>query len=310
MERLGALDARRSDGAEPAGGATLVLVHGFGLGAWMWERDQQLLAAAGHTSYAVDLPGHGADAGSDADLDSLVSGLSAAVAALDSPVLVGHGGGALVAQIVAERTNLKALVLINPLPSADVKFRPALSTAQALLSAVPTLVSGRVALSLDAASQTALAGLPEHERAAVHDRTTPWPGSLGRSLLRRPAVTPTGVPTLVLTGLLDQMVPSSTSRLVGDYHNAVTWRFDDVGHLPPLEPSGERVLRSMLAWLANPQPRKVLEIQAFQPAEGVGDQAREARVPRREGRSNSRFRRKNRQTEQDRRFKDDDASVA
>ena len=74
MERLGALDARRSDGAEPAGGATLVLVHGFGLGAWMWERDQQLLAAAGHTSYAVDLPGHGADAGSDADLDSLVSG--------------------------------------------------------------------------------------------------------------------------------------------------------------------------------------------------------------------------------------------
>ncbi len=302
MSRLGPLVAHRVAGSKE-GDPTVVLVHGFGQGAWIWRRDQALLAEAGWTSVAVDLPGHGADAGGDAAFDDLVAGLVGAVSQLDQPVLVGLGGGALVAQVVAERTSLSALVLINPLPSGDVKYRPGAAGAQALIGALPSVLGGGVELSLGAASTTILSAVPEGDRASVHGQLAPWPGGLVRSLLRRPSVTPTGVATLVLTGLQDEMVPSATSRLVGDYHNAVTWRFDDVGHLPPQEPTGERLTRAMLEWLANPQPRKVLEIHAFQPAEGVGEGEREARRPKKTARSNSRFLRKNREAASEAAFK-------
>ena len=55
--KLGPLNARcvRS---ERQNGPPVLLVHGIGLGAWIWERDQRLLANAGLTSWAVDLPGH------------------------------------------------------------------------------------------------------------------------------------------------------------------------------------------------------------------------------------------------------------
>jgi pimeloyl-ACP methyl ester carboxylesterase len=308
VTRLGGLKAHRVDGTNAGDGPTVLLVHGFGQGAWIWSRDQALLAAAGHASVSVDLPGHGADAGSDADFDALVAGLVGAVAELDAPVLVGLGGGALVAQVVAERANLTALVLINPLPSGDVRLRPDMAGAQALLGALPSVLSGGVELSLDAASSTALSAVPDGERADVHDRTAPWPGGLVRSLIRRPQVTPTGVPTLVLTGLQDHVVPANVSRLVGDYFNAVTWRFDDVGHLPPLEPAGERLTGALIDWLRKPLPRKVLEVHAFQPGEGVGDDARDARRPKRSTRSNSRFKAVNRALERARAFKGGDDS--
>ncbi len=308
MVRLGGLGAHSVDGTNGADGPTVLLVHGFGQGAWIWSRDQDLLAAAGYTSVAVDLPGHGADAGASADFDALVAGLVAAVADLDGPVLVGLGGGGLVAQVVAERTNLSALVLINPLPSGDVKYRPDMPGAQALLGALSSVLGGGMELSLESASTTSLSAVPDAERAQIHGRTTPWPAGLARSLVRRPSVTPTGLPTLVLTGLQDHVVPSNVSRLVGDYFNAVTWRFDDVGHLPPLEPAGERLTRALMEWLGDPQSRKVLEIHAFQPDEGVGEDVREGRRPKRTARSNSRFLSVNRAVAVARSFKGDDDS--
>ncbi|GEM_PF-1440950 len=308
MARLGALEAHRVDGTDGADGDPVLLVHGFGQGSWIWDRDQQLLAAEGHSSVAVDLPGHGADAGSDADFDDMVAGLVSAVSELDAPVLVALGGGALVAQVVAERTNLTALVLINPVPPGDVRYRPDMAGAQALVGALPSLLGGNLAFSLEAASSTSLSAVSESDRADVHARITPWPGGLARSLFRRPQVTPTGVPTLVLTGLQDHVVPSNISRLVGDYFNAVTWRFDDLGHLPPLEPTGGRLVQAMVGWLRDPQPRKVLEIHAFEPSAGVGEEEREARRPKKTARSNSRFLARNRAAARDKAFKGDDAS--
>ncbi len=311
MTRLGPLAASHVEKTGSREGLEVVLVHGFGLGGWIWERDQALLAQSGHSSWAVDLPGHGTEAGGSADFEALVSALQEAVSSLESPVLVGMGGGALVAQVVAQRSDLHSLVLINPLPPGGVKFRPGMAGLQALLSALPSFLTGRPQLSLEGASSTTLTALPEPVRAAVHARTTPWPEGLAKSLFRRPSVAPSSVPTLVLTGLQDHLVPANVGRLVGDFHNAVTWRFDDVGHLPALEPGGERVVRSMLEWLANPQPRRVLEVQAFQPSEGVGQQSRDARSPEKTARSNSRFLTRNRGKIKDREFKaEDDASAS
>jgi pimeloyl-ACP methyl ester carboxylesterase len=49
--------------AGDTGTPPLVLVHGLGHGAWCWELWQEAAAAAGHSSYAVSLRGHGGSGG-------------------------------------------------------------------------------------------------------------------------------------------------------------------------------------------------------------------------------------------------------
>ena len=89
------------------------------------------------------------------------------------------------------------------------------------------------------------------------------------------------------------VVSTWTSRLIGDYHDAIIWRFDDLGHMPSLEPNGERMVRYIIGWLKEPRGRHVREIDAFAPEEGVGQELRDKRrgaMGRQ--RSNNRFKRK------------------
>jgi hypothetical protein len=108
-------------------------------------------------------------------------------------------------------------------------------------------------------------------------------------VLRPPKVEPARCPVLVTCGLQDRLVSYRVARLIGDFHrNAVTWRFDDVGHFPQLEPGGARLLDAVLHWVKAPQSRRVLEVEAFSPEEGVGRKERKARTPHPE-RSDSRW---------------------
>ncbi|HWD53045.1 MAG TPA: alpha/beta fold hydrolase [Acidimicrobiales bacterium] len=79
---------------------TVVLVHGAWHGAWCFDRVMPLLEDAGLPALAVDLPGHGKDAGPFVDLHgdaarvrSVLDGISGDV------VLLGHSyGGAVVTE--------------------------------------------------------------------------------------------------------------------------------------------------------------------------------------------------------------------
>ena len=61
-----------------------------------------------------------------------------------------------------------------------------------------------------------------------------------------------------------------------------------LAHNGPMEPGGERLNQAVIGWLAQPRGRKVVEVEAMGPEEGVG---REERLGRRGSRvrSNSRF---------------------
>ena len=53
-------------------GPILVLLHGIGLGKWIWERDQSHWAEShGLSSVALDFQGHGSQAGQDVRLEEL-----------------------------------------------------------------------------------------------------------------------------------------------------------------------------------------------------------------------------------------------
>ena len=83
-----------------------VLVHGAWHGAWCWEKVVPLLAARGHKTHTLDLPGLGSDATpiSDVTLDSYVNAVKDVILAVDAPVaLVGHSMGGLVITQTAER---------------------------------------------------------------------------------------------------------------------------------------------------------------------------------------------------------------
>lgn len=279
----------RADGPGPP----VLLVHGIGLGAWYWERDQRVFAELGLSSWAVDLPGHGADAGADARLSDCYDAIESAVRSFDEPpVLVGHSAGGLIAQVVATRCTVASLVLVAPVPCGSVPHVPTRRGLKAIAPALLSLATGR---GLDIGRRgyldTGLAVAEPAMQAHVLDRITPWPNGMVRDLARRrPPIRrdELDAPVLVLHGLLDGASSLYGSRLLADHFDCVFWRFDDVAHLPAIEPGGERVARAMAEWILAPHGRRVREIDAFRPDEGVGAAARQARDPA-PARSDSRF---------------------
>lgn len=79
-----------------------VLVHGGFHGAWCWERLIPELQRRGHTTLAVDLPGHG----KRADEEATLAGYRDAVVEVIEPgdVLVGHSMGGFVTSLAADAT--------------------------------------------------------------------------------------------------------------------------------------------------------------------------------------------------------------
>jgi hypothetical protein len=94
---------------------TYVLIPGAGGSAWYWHGVVPLLEAAGHEVIAVDLPADDESAGLP-EYARLVAG---AIGDRDDVVLAAMSLGGFTAPMVAAKTPLRALVLVNamiPLP--------------------------------------------------------------------------------------------------------------------------------------------------------------------------------------------------
>ncbi len=262
---------------------TLLLLHGMGLGAWIWERDQAIFAEAGYTSWAIDLPGHGKYADEDPSFSDVVDRVRLVVDAIEGRVvIVGHSVGGLVAQRLASEIELDAIVMLCPTPPKEVIIIPTKYSVKAAMGALPALAMGRrINFSNSNYEGAGLSSLPPGDGPQVLGKIMSWPNKLSRELaFRRPSVQPANIPVLSCFGGLDTIIPLKSSRMIGEYHNcAITWRFDDVGHFPPLEPAGARIAEAVVEWLKRPSGRKILEVDAFKPAEGVGYDARMAAAP-------------------------------
>lgn len=95
--------------------STFVLIPGAGGAAWYWHRVVPLLQQAGHSAIAVDLPGADESAG----LPEYARLVLDAVADRIGVVLVAQSLGGFTAPLVAARTAVERLVLVNamiPLP--------------------------------------------------------------------------------------------------------------------------------------------------------------------------------------------------
>ena len=86
-----------------------VLIPGASGSAWLWHRVVPLLEDAGHEAIAVDLPGDDPDAGLQAYADLTV----AACGSDPDLVVVAMSLGGFTAPLVAERVDVRQLVLLN-----------------------------------------------------------------------------------------------------------------------------------------------------------------------------------------------------
>ena len=95
--------------------STYVLIPGAGGAAWYWHPVVPLLEAAGHEAIAVDLPADDESAG----LPEYTRLVTDAIGDRGDVILAAHSLGGFTAPMVAAKTPLRALVLVNamiPLP--------------------------------------------------------------------------------------------------------------------------------------------------------------------------------------------------
>lgn len=200
-------------------------IHGAGGGGWEWAIWQRVWAAGGLPLLAPDLMPAAAGLAATG-LDDYLAALRTSVQPLSRPLLVGASLGGLLALALAGPLQASALVLINPLPPAGVRPRPA-----ATRYAGPVIPWGsrrrlastqRSLADADAAAVLWAFRRWRDESAAVLDQACAglelsWPSC----------------PVLVLASRDDEDVPFAASRAVADACGAEFWPLS-ASHVGPL----------------------------------------------------------------------------
>lgn len=176
--------------------AAIVLVPGFWLGAWAWDRVVGPLAAAGHDVIPVTLPGLAERSGEDLaaiDLDTHIDAIVDLIRERDlhEVVLVGHSGGGIAAYGAADRIpeRLAKIVFVDSGPLADGTAQfDTLDPDEQPLRRAEVAASGDVSVpppAWDPAENPAiLAGLTDADLALLRERATPEPWGVAITPLR------------------------------------------------------------------------------------------------------------------------------
>ena len=244
----------------------VLFIHGAFCGPWSLQGLQQKFEACGYACKAPALrfhdrvrppPALGETGLADyvADLEEEISTLGAA------PILVGHSMGGLLAQLLASRTAVAALILLAP--SAPWGIPPTtlfeIGAAQAM-HLHPGYWNMVLEPSRDVALAHSLDKLPRHMREDVLERLVPESGratfeimNWGLDLNRASEVDADSVraPLLFLTGSEDRINPPSTvARIAALYkERAAAEVLDGMGHWLIGEPGWEQLAIRALEWL-------------------------------------------------------------
>jgi non-heme chloroperoxidase len=245
----------------------VVMLHGAFCGGWAFEKFRQPFEAAGYVVHTPDMRHHEVGkkpppALGRVSVRDYASDVEALVKSLDAPpILVGHSLGGLLAQMVAAKTPVEALVLLAPcgpwgvLPSTLFEV----VSAQAMFL-IGDLANQPVAPSYDIAAANSLDRLPRAERDAVFSRFVPESGRAtfevmhwGLDPTRATRVHPADVkcPVFCITGTDDRMNPPGTvRRIAGRYRDQAVFE-EAQGHSHWLigEPGWQRVADRAIEWL-------------------------------------------------------------
>ncbi|MBI3676283.1 MAG: alpha/beta hydrolase [Proteobacteria bacterium] len=245
----------------------VVMIHGAFCGGWAFHHWRDAFVAKGYDVTTPTLRHHDCGAyppkslGTTSVLD-YAADLEAELKDLDeAPVLVGHSMGGLLAQMLAARMPVRALVLLAP--SAPWGVLP--STPFEVMSAQALFLAGEfwskpLVPSHWIAAANALDLLPDDERNEVFSRFVPesghatfeimhWFWDLKRATqIDARAVT---APMLCLVGARDRVNPPQTVRRVAQRYKGRVVYEELKGHSHWLigDPGWEKVAARSLKWL-------------------------------------------------------------
>ena len=208
----------------------ILMIHG------MWSRPSTFaqlraeLEPAGIRSAAVTLPHHDVPPGSPAPTPLSSLRIANYLAALERdaadigerPVILGHSMGGILAQLLAEKVQPKGLILLSSAPSMQASAT-SLSTLRTMWGITGKWGWWHEATLLDEESARfgVFNGVPEAEiRPALTELT--WDSGPVLAQLAAPFLDPDKgsrvdytklkMPTLIITGLEDRIVPADVSR--------------------------------------------------------------------------------------------------
>lgn len=243
----------------------LFFVHGMWSRPRVWDGLRAHFEALGHATHAPALPFHDAEPGDppapqlgEIGIGDYVGFLIEQVRQLpEPPVIVGHSMGGMLAQLVAERVQPAALVLLSPAPTAttaSLAIAPLRTTfgvtTQKGWWKKPTLIDRDRArwgifneVPVDIAEREIDALIPDSGRV-LFQTAMPWadPAKGAKVDYARLAM-----PALVLVGDRDRITPVSTARATA---RQLAGRVDyvelpGVGHWIFHEPVVDRVAREI-----------------------------------------------------------------
>jgi pimeloyl-ACP methyl ester carboxylesterase len=170
--------------SDTGSGPPLLFIHGLTFSRQTWDPIVDRLSDR-HRCIAVDLPGHGVSGGSGADPRAVVTRLhaTAAAAGVDTPVVVGHSAGALMATGYAASyptsgvVNVDQATLVAPFAGFVQHLAPALRGTDFASAFAP--FSGSIGVDrLPEPERTRVAGTQHVEQGLVLDY---WTGPMTMS---------------------------------------------------------------------------------------------------------------------------------
>jgi len=234
---------------------TLLFVHGAFVTHEPWQPWLERLGARGFPGVAVARRGRlgfGPERARGLRFRDYLDDTLAALDALgETPVVVGHSLGALLAQKVAELGRARAMVLLSPAPAAMLTAQPV--ALPAYLPMLPKILSGRPLIPpAGACRRLVLNRVPEAEHASTHASLVHESGTVYRELMFGSVhVDPAKVrcPTLVLSGEHDHVISPALARFTAERYGAELGLYPEHAHWLLGEPGWELLVDRVATWL-------------------------------------------------------------
>ena len=245
----------------------VVMIHGAFCGGWAFDGWRSLYTKRGFDVHAPDLLYHSSDGPAiDAlgrtSMRDYAHDLECVLDRIDvCPILIGHSLGGLLAQMLAARRRVRALILLAPSPPWGMLG----STASEFFAAQALYLEGAfwrkvLAPRLWIAQASGLDRLPPLERDAVFARLVPESGLAMFEILhwmfdasRTTDVDPRAVvcPILCIVGAHDRInTPATVRRIARRYGGRARFEIvPDHSHWLLGEPGWEKIAFATLDWL-------------------------------------------------------------
>lgn len=232
-----------------SGRPPLLLVPGFGCGAWVYaEHWLDHAAGRGFRVYAMSLRGHGESGrvprttlrGYTHDVVQVAASLPR------QAVLVGHGSGALVVARALARYPARAAVLAAPVLGGLGTLGRALLRNPA--GTVPALFGGPLRLGRRQLFSRALPAAVAGEYADRIERAAPL--AQWQLLLHRAPEPPVGDPPILVLGSPDDaVVPGPALERAARHYGSAPLLFPGMGHALMLDARWQEPVDAILDWL-------------------------------------------------------------